>query len=84
LFEGNQLLRIQARQIGPDLNIVIIAIFALNWAHSGMLERYVALGDARQLHAPVDDLGRLVFPVVDTMSCWRVWNGSRSISASLF
>jgi hypothetical protein len=40
LFEGNQLLHIQARQVGMNLNIVI-TIFAFNWAHPWMLEGHV-------------------------------------------
>jgi hypothetical protein len=43
LFEGNQLLRIQARQVGVDLDIAIIAIFTLNGADPGVLVAYVAL-----------------------------------------
>jgi hypothetical protein len=61
LLEDNQLLRVQARQIGVDLDIVIIPIFTLNRANSRVLEGHVALGNTGQLQVPVDEFGWFVF-----------------------
>jgi hypothetical protein len=44
-----------------DLNIVIVAVFTLNWADPRVLEGYVARGNPSELQVPVDQFGRLVF-----------------------
>jgi hypothetical protein len=61
LLEGNQLLRIQTRQIGVDLDVVIVAIVTFNRADPGVLEGPVTFSDTRQLQVPVDEFGWLVF-----------------------
>jgi hypothetical protein len=60
VFEGNQLLRIKARKVGLNLDVVIAAIAGLNGTDPGMLVGNVALGDRRQLHTPIDGYDRII------------------------
>ena len=62
VFKGNQLLRIEAREVGLNLDVVVIAITGLNGTDPGMLVRNVAFSDPRQLHTPVDGYERIVLP----------------------
>jgi hypothetical protein len=54
VFEGNQLLRIEPRQIGLNLDVVLIAIFWLKRANPRVLISNVALGEPPQLHTPIN------------------------------
>jgi hypothetical protein len=60
VFKGNQLLRIEAREVGLNLDVVVIAITGLNGTDPRMLVGDVALSDPSQLHAPVDSYDRIV------------------------
>jgi hypothetical protein len=60
VFEGNQLLRIEPRQIGLDLDVVLIAITSLKGTDTGILVANVALSKPPQLHTPIDQHRRII------------------------
>jgi len=62
VLERNQLLRVEPRQIGLDLDVVLIAVFGLKRTDPRVLISNVALGETPQLHAPIDQHRRIILP----------------------
>jgi hypothetical protein len=78
VFEGNQLLRIEARQISLNLDVAIVAITGLKGTDPRILVGDIALSDPRQFHAPVDNYDRIVLSTAQQLVDLSLHNGGGS------